>query len=169
MSIACSVKLVELSFLSDDFRPVVSEYYGQIWIMVEVAKMNHVISANERQWFITGEVRWSANNLLIQGSHPFRIMIMVIQGRLGCRTFPNDMTCDVFICLLQQIMSFARTLGAWLPLGVLPVETSDVRCNFDVGDLCNTVKLSYGFQETRILNSLLIRRLINWRVPSSEI
>jgi hypothetical protein len=51
--IASCVILVELGFLSDDFRPVVSGYCGQIRIMAEAAKMNHVMSANERQWLIT--------------------------------------------------------------------------------------------------------------------
>jgi hypothetical protein len=51
--IASCVILVENSILNDDFRPVVSEYCGQIRIMVEAAKMNHVMSTNELQWLIT--------------------------------------------------------------------------------------------------------------------
>jgi hypothetical protein len=135
--------------------------------MVEVAKMDHVMSANERQWLITRQVWRSANDLLIQGSHQFRFTIMVTQGRRGCRTFPNDMVCAGFICVLQQALSFARTLVAWLPLRVLPVESSDVRCNFDVWDLRNAVMFSYhGFQEGLVLNSLLIRRKLFCRLDS---
>jgi hypothetical protein len=70
-------------------------------------------------------------DLLIQRNHQLQITIVVIQGRLGCGTSPNDM-CVVFICLLQQILSLARTCAARLAVGVLPAETCDVRCNFDV-------------------------------------
>jgi hypothetical protein len=129
--------------------------------------MDHVMSANERQWLITRQVRRSSEDLLIQGNHQFRFTIVVTQGRLGCRTFPNVVACVVFICLLQQILSFARILVARLPLRVLPIETSDVRWNFDVWDLRNAVMFSYhDFQEGLILNSLLIRRKLFCRLDS---